>query len=320
MWSSACPGPPFKCLSPSASLPGHRHLCPWLRPHLLPHPPRCVQTKGGPHPLHGDTRVHIRRCFRRVVHQRGRTWEGWLCPRACLLERAATQVYRHTTAPLISSVFRGCNATCFAYGQTGSGKTHTMMGSMDGGSPKDPGLYVSAARDIFRIIEERQHRHLAVYVSFYEIYGYAPSWCSFAAAFELMCVWPRRGKLFDLLNDRRALRALVDQQQAVRPAPPHFVRLCATTVRAHLSIAGEHRWVVRPNGGFRRCTAWAYQLRQLRSVRPLSGPTLCSCGCVSVRLSPPARAGPPAPPVPTRTPRVPTQSFRFASKIGSRTR
>jgi kinesin family member 2/24 len=81
------------------------------------------------------------------------------------------QIYRHTAAPLISSVFKGCNATCFAYGQTGSGKTHTMMGSMDGGSPRDPGLYVSAARDIFRIIDEREYRSLGVFVSFYEIYG-----------------------------------------------------------------------------------------------------------------------------------------------------
>lgn len=64
----------------------------------------------------------------------------------------------------------------------GSGKTHTMMGSMDGSSPKDPGLYVSAARDIFRTIEERQHRNLAVHISFYEIYGCvlprASLWCN----------------------------------------------------------------------------------------------------------------------------------------------
>ncbi len=56
----------------------------------------------------------------------------------------------------------------------GSGKTHTMMGSMDGtGAAKDAGLYVSAARDIFRMIEDKQHKHLAVHVSFYEIYGCA---------------------------------------------------------------------------------------------------------------------------------------------------
>jgi hypothetical protein len=38
----------------------------------------------------------------------------------------------------------GGRAAVFAYGQTGAGKTYTMMGS-----PAAPGLYLSAARDIF---------------------------------------------------------------------------------------------------------------------------------------------------------------------------
>ena len=80
-------------------------------------------------------------------------------------ERVDTEeIYRHTAAPLVSSVFRGTNATCFAYGQTGSGKTYTMMGG--GGS--SPGLYMLAAKDIFRL-QESSYPHLQAYVSFYEV-------------------------------------------------------------------------------------------------------------------------------------------------------
>lgn len=109
-------------------------------------------------------------------------------------------IYRHTAQPLVETIFDGGNATCFAYGQTGSGKTFTMMGMRKPNGQLQPGIYLLAARDIFQYLEQ-YHREkgkgsnkLTVKVSFYEIYG---------------------GKLFDLLNERRALRALVDQQQAV---------------------------------------------------------------------------------------------------------
>ena len=32
---------------------------------------------------------------------------------------STAEVYRHTAQPLVGSIFRGANATCFAYGQTG---------------------------------------------------------------------------------------------------------------------------------------------------------------------------------------------------------
>ena len=120
-------------------------------------------------------------------------------------------VYRHTAQPLIGTIFKGGNATCFAYGQTGSGKTHTMLGNLkDGNAVGAPdsgnaGLYVLAARDIFAMLRAWEQRHdegagksgvpkkgsqrLAIVVSFFEIYG---------------------GKLFDLLNNREDLKALVD--------------------------------------------------------------------------------------------------------------
>jgi hypothetical protein len=95
------------------------------------------------------------------------------------------QVYLRTARPLIDTVFDGGLATCFAYGQTGSGKTHTMMGKQG-----EPGLYALAANDMFGRLSE----DLTLVVSFYEIYS---------------------GKLFDLLNDRAALRCLEDAKQNV---------------------------------------------------------------------------------------------------------
>lgn len=125
------------------------------------------------------------------------------------------ELYRHTAQPLIGTIFNGNNATCFAYGQTGSGKTFTMMGAVKeggklgdeldgGGMPRNPGLYFLAARDIFATLDSWHLRHpaplvkgverkgvprLAIVIAFYEIYG---------------------GKLFDLLNNRESLKALVD--------------------------------------------------------------------------------------------------------------
>ena len=95
------------------------------------------------------------------------------------------EVYHRTAHALIDTVFDGGCATCFAYGQTGSGKTHTMLGK----SP-EPGLYALAARDMFSRLTSDMH----IVVSFYEIYA---------------------GKLFDLLNGRRPLRALEDDKGKV---------------------------------------------------------------------------------------------------------
>jgi kinesin family protein 2/24 len=100
------------------------------------------------------------------------------------------QVYERCGCPLVRYVFeQDGKASCFAYGQTGSGKTHTMMGN-----PKQPGLYFLAAEDIFKFRRKKEHADVAVWVSFFEIYG---------------------GKLYDLLNDRCKLVARVDAKQLV---------------------------------------------------------------------------------------------------------
>eukprot|EP00747_Dinoflagellata_sp_TGD_P108419 gnl/TRDRNA2_/TRDRNA2_170404_c0_seq1.p1 gnl/TRDRNA2_/TRDRNA2_170404_c0~~gnl/TRDRNA2_/TRDRNA2_170404_c0_seq1.p1 ORF type:complete len:684 (-),score=133.09 gnl/TRDRNA2_/TRDRNA2_170404_c0_seq1:92-2143(-) len=99
-------------------------------------------------------------------------------------------IYASCVRPLIDAVFQKAKCTCFAYGQTGSGKTFTMMGPpkamRENGMDKTPGIFLLAAKDIFRSINMPENGHLGIYIAFYEIY----------------C-----GKLFDLLNNRQILHA-----------------------------------------------------------------------------------------------------------------
>ena len=70
-------------------------------------------------------------------------------------------VYERSARTLLDTFLQGGNASCFAYGQTGSGKTHTMLGDAH-----NVGLYVLAARDLFRLIKS----DLEVHASLFEIY------------------------------------------------------------------------------------------------------------------------------------------------------
>jgi kinesin family protein 2/24 len=54
----------------------------------------------------------------------------------------------------VEAAFARMKVTCFAYGQTGSGKTYTMMGDIEGNEIKVPGLYLLAAYDIFKILQQ----------------------------------------------------------------------------------------------------------------------------------------------------------------------
>lgn len=100
-------------------------------------------------------------------------------------------IYERAVRPLIPGLFDGQWATLFAYGQTGSGKTYTMLGSVHttGASACNYGLYFMAAMDIFQTL--RKYPDLRVGVSLFEIYS---------------------GKLFDLFNERKAVKCLEDAQ------------------------------------------------------------------------------------------------------------
>ncbi|CAL8085113.1 unnamed protein product [Calicophoron daubneyi] len=118
----------------------------------------------------------------------------------CFDENATTaEVYKHTAAPMIHSIFRGYMATCFAYGQTGSGKTFTMGGPRSSASDLpmvERGIYGMTVIDLFRLYEESKFRNeLTISVNFFEIY------CN---------------KVYDLLNKKHQLRVMEDSYGAVQ--------------------------------------------------------------------------------------------------------
>lgn len=111
-----------------------------------------------------------------------------------------SQIYDKSVKNLIPVVLDGQHSTVFAFGCTGSGKTHTMMGSNFTGKKvveeENMGLYYMAALDLFQYLEDfDEYSHLTVGVSLFEIYG---------------------GKLYDLLNDRRAVKCLEDHKGKVQ--------------------------------------------------------------------------------------------------------
>lgn len=80
--------------------------------------------------------------------------------------------------PMLTSLLDGYNICIMAYGQTGSGKTHTMLGSHknEDYSPSrephpDEGVIPRAARELFRLISEKQTGTHTVEVSVVEIYN-----------------------------------------------------------------------------------------------------------------------------------------------------
>ncbi|OUM69454.1 hypothetical protein PIROE2DRAFT_2540 [Piromyces sp. E2] len=74
-----------------------------------------------------------------------------------------------------------------ASGQTGSGKTYTMMNP-------EQGLFILAAKDIFKLLKQEKYSFISVYISFYEIY---------------------QGQLYDLLNNKKKVYAREDNNQQV---------------------------------------------------------------------------------------------------------
>eukprot|EP00588_Corethron_pennatum_P011848 CAMPEP_0194270156 /NCGR_PEP_ID=MMETSP0169-20130528/4198_1 /TAXON_ID=218684 /ORGANISM="Corethron pennatum, Strain L29A3" /LENGTH=1245 /DNA_ID=CAMNT_0039012093 /DNA_START=37 /DNA_END=3774 /DNA_ORIENTATION=+ len=119
------------------------------------------------------------------------------------------KIYNKAVKNLIPTAFIGGRASVFAYGQTGSGKTFTMMGSALTGlnaaqmnetmhfeDKANLGLYYLAALDVFKLVERNEFSHLIVGVSLFEIYGAG-------------------GKLFDLLNKRKAVKCLEDSKGKV---------------------------------------------------------------------------------------------------------
>uniref|UniRef100_A0A0G4HQ29 Kinesin-like protein n=1 Tax=Chromera velia CCMP2878 TaxID=1169474 RepID=A0A0G4HQ29_9ALVE len=125
-------------------------------------------------------------------------------------------VYQECVRPLVAQALETkAKVTVFAYGQTGSGKTFTMMGPpRKDPSEKATGLFALAAEDMFRCLEQPEFQHIAVKVSFYEIY----------------C-----GKLFDLFNERKLLAARENAQGKVV--------ICGLSERPVTSVLSLLEWI-----------------------------------------------------------------------------
>ena len=114
---------------------------------------------------------------------------------SCFSERDSTvDLWQRSVYSLVYNLFQGGTSTCFCFGQTASGKTHTLFGQCGGGESKGiQGLYQIAAQKIFDTVQELSDTAglvMAVGVSMFEIYGQ---------------------KVFDLLDDHKALTALEDK-------------------------------------------------------------------------------------------------------------
>lgn len=142
------------------------------------------------------------------------------------------EIYDETIKPLIPGAFQGRWASVFAYGQTGSGKTFTMMGSTLTGikarttgvdHDKNLGLYVLAARDIFKFSRSKEYSHLSIGCSLFEIYG---------------------GRLFDLLNDRKQVKCLEN----------HKGRVCFPGLSEHPISSAEELMRMIETGSSNRST------------------------------------------------------------------
>jgi len=95
------------------------------------------------------------------------------------------EMYKSMLQPLLDKLFNDGVVTIFAYGQTGSGKTYTMVA-----------LQNLAIKDIFRLAEdEYSDQEPKISLSFYEIYS---------------------GRILDLLNNKKRLTVLEDQNNKIQ--------------------------------------------------------------------------------------------------------
>lgn len=78
-----------------------------------------------------------------------------------------TEVFEHTTKPILHSFLNGYNCTVLAYGATGAGKTHTMLGSA-----AEPGVMYLTMLHLFKSMDEiKEEKVCSTAVSYLEVYN-----------------------------------------------------------------------------------------------------------------------------------------------------
>ncbi|ETV97140.1 hypothetical protein H310_09942 [Aphanomyces invadans] len=125
-------------------------------------------------------------------------------------------VYNQSVGPLIPLLMNDGILTVFAYGQTGSGKTYTMKS-----------VYRQAAADLFRHVATLSGPTTTVGVSFYDIY---------------------KNHVCDLLNDRKKIHALEDNDGVVQLLGVSEVAITSDTMLTDLVEKGEASRITSING------------------------------------------------------------------------
>ncbi|ETV77794.1 hypothetical protein H257_08634 [Aphanomyces astaci] len=125
-------------------------------------------------------------------------------------------VYEQSVGPLIPLLVDDGIITVFAYGQTGSGKTYTMKS-----------VYRQAAIDLFAVLSKATGPTLHVGVSFYDIY---------------------KNNVCDLLNDRKKIQALEDNEGVVQLVGVSEAAISTDTMLADLVEKGEASRITSING------------------------------------------------------------------------
>ncbi|XP_012307672.1 kinesin-like protein KIF18A isoform X2 [Aotus nancymaae] len=78
-----------------------------------------------------------------------------------------SEVFEHTTKPILHSFLNGYNCTVLAYGATGAGKTHTMLGSAD-----EPGVMYLTMLHLYKCMDEiKEEKICSTAVSYLEVYN-----------------------------------------------------------------------------------------------------------------------------------------------------
>ncbi|OCK73954.1 kinesin family protein [Lepidopterella palustris CBS 459.81] len=85
---------------------------------------------------------------------RSRTWKSVASFAQVFVASAVnSHVFERVVAPTFPQVMDGATCNFFAYGHSGSGKTHTIVG-YDYEDDQHLGMWLSAARDLFRAVDE----------------------------------------------------------------------------------------------------------------------------------------------------------------------
>lgn len=81
---------------------------------------------------------------------------------------STADLYSCTVQDAVQKVLEGYNACVLAYGATGAGKTHTMFGTLQLATAKEPGIVCLALTDLMQLLVDSEYR---LRLSYLEVYN-----------------------------------------------------------------------------------------------------------------------------------------------------